>query len=301
MRRSLLLVVLLAAAGCEERAEEVAREQGELADKLDDVGAEARASSRKLEEQAARIAQLEAALADLERKLEQGRPAVAPPPPPSRAGRARPDPSTVFSVPVDGSPSEGPDDALVTIVEGYEYACPYCEKARATLDELIGDYGDDLRIVRKHYIVHPTTATDPALAACAAHLQGKFAAMDELLWDKAFATRQFDEAHLETLAAEARLDLGRWRADLRGRCVDDIAADQRALAAVGQTGTPTFYVNGRYLSGAQPAASFREVIDEELERARERVLLGTRRADYYRTFVVDAGLPRFDPPPAFGP
>ena len=290
MRSALAMLVVLVAA-CEEKAEELEARHEALEEKVDDVAAEGRALERTLEEQNAQIAQLQAQIGELERKVESA--GAARPTP--RAARRTPDPDAVFAVPVDGDPSDGPADALVTIVEGYEYACPYCERVRATLVDLRAEYGEDLRIVKKAFVVHPTTATDPALAACAAHLQGKFAAMDELLWDKAFAQRRFDEAHLETLAAEARLDLGRWKADMRGRCVGDIAEDQRQLQAVGQSGTPTFYVNGRYLSGAQPIHAFRTVIDEELDKARRAVRAGTARRDYYQQFVIDAGLPRFDP------
>jgi protein-disulfide isomerase len=282
-----------AAAGCDDKAEEVGRKHEELAEKVDDVAAEARALQRELDEQDEQIAQLKAQIADLDRKLDTAHTAGARAP--GRPTRRQPDPAAVYSVAVDGDPADGPADALVTIVEGFEYACPYCERVRATLADLRREYGDDLRIVRKHYIVHPQTATDAARAACAAHLQGRFAEMDELLWDKAFAARRFDEAHLETLAREARLDVGRWRSDMRGRCVDDVAEDQRELAEVGQGATPTFYINGRFLSGAQPIDAFRAVIDEELARAQARVAAGTPRRDYYRTFVVDAGITRFDP------
>lgn len=292
MRRWLVATLILL-AGCEEKAEQLERKHDELAEKVDDVGAEARGLQRKVDEQNEQIAQLEAMIKDLEKKVESAH--VAPPRVPSRPARKQHDPAAVYSIAVDGNPADGPADALVTIVEGYEYACPYCEKVRATLTQLRADYGDDLRIVRKSFVVHPQTATDAALAACAAHLQGKFARMDELLWDKAFAQRRFDEAHLETLAAEARLDLGRWKADMRGRCVDDIAEDQRELTTVGQGATPSFFINGRFLSGAQPIDAFKAVIDEELEKARIEIRAGTARRDYYDLFVVGAGLPRFDP------
>ena len=292
-RAALAAALAFAAAGCEEKAEQLEQEHEALEEKVADVAAEARALQRELDEQDEQIAHLQAQIADLEKKLESTH--AARPSLPARAGRRQPDPTAIYSVPVDGNPADGPADALVTIVEGYEYACPFCERVRATLTQLRADYGDDLRIVHKSFVVHPQTATDAALAACAAHHQGRFAQMHTLLWDRAFAQRRFDEAHLETLASEARLDLDRYRADMRGRCVDQIAEDQRELQAVGQGATPTFYINGRFLSGAQPIESFRAIIDEELERARVAIRNGTARRDYYDTFVVGAGLPRFDP------
>jgi hypothetical protein len=59
--------------------------------------------------------------------------------------------------------------------------------------------------------------------------------------------------------------------------------------------TPTFYINGRYVSGAKPIARFKEVVDEELAKARERVAAGTPRSDYYKTWVVEKGLEKFTP------
>ena len=209
--------------------------------------------------------------------------------------RPEPDPRDVYAVPVDGDPSVGPADALVTIVDGYEYACPYCEKIRPTLAELRARYGDKLRIVYKQYLVHPQIATEPARAACAAHEQGKFAELDALLWDKAFGKRAFDRATIEALAGEAGLDLARFARDRDGACVDEVAADHAALRAVGQGGTPTFYINGRYLAGPRSIDAFTKVIDEELALAERRVAEGTPPARYYQTWVVDRGLKSFTP------
>jgi predicted DsbA family dithiol-disulfide isomerase len=73
------------------------------------------------------------------------------------------------------------------------------------------DYGNDVKVVYKHFVVHPQVATDPALAACAAHLQGKFSAMEHLLWEKAYkANRNFSRDNLEALAKEAGLDVAKY-------------------------------------------------------------------------------------------
>ncbi|MEZ4368192.1 MAG: hypothetical protein R2939_18225 [Kofleriaceae bacterium] len=98
-------------------------------------------------------------------------PPPPPPPPPPRPIRTAPDPQLTYAVPVVGAPSEGPDDALVTIVEFSEYACPYCEKVRPTLATLRSTYGN-LRVVHLGLVVHPANATVLGLRACAAHRQG---------------------------------------------------------------------------------------------------------------------------------
>ena len=96
-------------------------------------------------------------------------------------------------MPIDGDPFDGPADAKVTLVKAYDYACPYCERVRGTMDDLRKKYGNDLRVVYKQFVVHPQVATAGALAFCAAAKQGKAHEMDTALWDKAFKQRQFDK------------------------------------------------------------------------------------------------------------
>src|SRR5512147_2734256 len=119
----------------------------------------------------------------VDQMLTQGRGAGAAAP---RPARAEPDRAKTYAMPIDGDPVDGPADAKITIVKAYDYACPYCERVRDTMDELRKKYGNDLRIVFKQLVVHPQVATAPALAVCAANKQGKFLQMDQLLWDKGF-------------------------------------------------------------------------------------------------------------------
>jgi protein-disulfide isomerase len=215
---------------------------------------------------------------------------------PQRPHRPEPDPKAVYAVPVEGNPIAGAADAPVTIVEGYEYACPACKGARETVAQLRARYGDKVRVVYKQYLVHPDVATNASLASCAAHRQDKFSAMDRILWDKGYeGGRDFSQAKIEAFAAEAGLDLERFKADVAGPCRDAVARDHGELQALGQGATPTFYINGRYVLGASPVA-LGAVIDEELALAEKRIGEGTSRGDYYRTWVLDKGLKRFDPP-----
>jgi protein-disulfide isomerase len=212
---------------------------------------------------------------------------------PQRPRRPEPDPKDVYGVSVAGLPSVGPADAPVTIVEGYEYACPACQTARQSVTQTLAKYGAKVRVVYKPFIVHPDTATDASIAACAANEQGKFAAMDPLIWDKAFGARDFSAAKLETIAAEAGLDVDRYKKDLPA-CRQTVAKHHTELAGFGQGATPTFFINGRYIVGANPAR-LHAVIDEELALAEERIKAGTKPADYYATWVVGKGLKRFEP------
>lgn len=264
------LVLAVGAAGCQQDTKNVERKVDELSKRMDE-----------------KFAALEKAVA------AGGAGAGRPQQRPNR--RPEPGPTDVMAVPVDGDPQDGPSDALVTIVKGYEYACPYCEKVRPTLDQLKKDYGDKIRIVYKQFVVHPQVATAPALAVCAAHKQGKFKEMDKLVWEKAYAVRKFDEANMEAIAKEAGLDLAKFKADYNGECKQFIQKDQAELQAVGQGATPTFFINGRYMSGAQPIPAFKAIVDEEIKKAEERIAQGTPRGAYYKTWVLEKGQKKFTP------
>jgi protein-disulfide isomerase len=219
------------------------------------------------------------------------------------AARARPqrpsepDPNKVYAVPVAGAPVEGPASAKVTIVKAFEFACPFCQRVTPTLEQLRKDYGDDVRIVYENYIVHPDAATTPALASCAAHKQGKYEQMKKLIWEKGFnANRDLSRENMDKLATEAGLDMNRYKADIDGEeCKKIVQQDHSMLSNFGVRGTPAFFINGRYLSGAQPIQNFKRVIDEELKKANERIQQGTKPEDYYAKFVLEQGLKKFEP------
>jgi protein-disulfide isomerase len=211
---------------------------------------------------------------------------------PAAPHRARPEPdkSSVYSIAVAGSPAIGSPKAKVTIVMAMDFACPYCRKAWGTVDSLRGKYGNDLRVVYKAMIVHPTTATHSALAACAANHQGKFRALAELLWVKSFDARAFDDATIDGLASEAKLDLARYQNDLAGACAQEVKDEQAQLQKLGVNATPTFFINGRYLAGAMPAADFEKLIDEEMAKATTAIKGGVKADRYYEQEIVGKGL-----------
>jgi len=224
----------------------------------------------------------------LEKKLHQ----VA-----EAAGALEPDPAVVYSMPVDGYPSEGPDTAKVTLVEGFDFACPYCYRVRPTLAKLRERYGDDLRVVYKALIIHEA-AVAPALASCAAHRQGKFLAMKDLIWDEGFAKaaqgEEFDDSlldpdHMKALAEKAGLDMAQFDADVTSPdCISWLRGSGAAFNQLSVHATPAFFINGRFLSGARPLDDFVQIIDEEKARA-DKVLAGAPAGDYYKKHVVEAG------------
>ena len=238
------------------------------------------------------VQQLDRVAARLDGIAAQLVPAPAPEPQP-RARPGQPDPDAVYAVPIAGAPYRGAGDALVTMVYGGEFACPYCARVRPVLDELLGQYAGELKIVHEHYLVHETLARPAARAACAAQRQGRYFEMAARIWDEGFAERELGAGDMEALARALHLDLDAYRRDVApgGPCDEIIARDQANLRRVGQRGTPSFYINGRFLSGARPIDAFVRLIDEELAVARGRVA-GDRsaRASYYQRWVLDRGL-----------
>jgi len=231
-----------------------------------------------------------------------------------RPSRPEPDRAKTYAVPVEGDPFDGPADAKVTVVKAYDYACPFCDRVRETMDELRKKYPNDVRIVYKQFVVHPTVATAGALAFCAAAKQGKAMEMDKLLWDKSFKSHNFDkDAAAEGgapqkcwesaagcpvvlgFAQELGLDQNKFKSDMK-ECVQLKDKDMRELTQLGVGATPSFFINGRFISGAVPIDNFTQVIEEELKKANEKISAGTPAAQYYQQWVVDKGQKTLDAP-----
>ena len=230
---------------------------------------------------------------------------------PRAPARAEPDRSKVYSMPIEGDFVEGPADAKVTLVKAYDYLCPFCERVGNTMEDLRKKYGNDLRIVYKHLVVHPPVATVGALAACAAQKQGKFLEMDKIIWEKGYKGRALQkdgegggrcwetDAGCGTalgFAQELGLAADKFKADMKGECQQLLQKDMRDLTAVGVGSTPTFFINGRYLVGAMPMENFVTLIDEELAKANAAIQAGTPQASYYQQMVIEKGLKQLEKP-----
>ncbi len=166
----------------------------------------------------------------------------------------------------DDDPSKGPADAVVTIVEFADFQCGFCGRSRPTTDEVLAAYPDTVRFVYRDYPIpkHPKAARMAEGANCSGD-QGKYWEYYDILFDNPRKTTDEDlKAHAETL----QLDTAAFNECLdSNKHADEVAKDMEDAAAVGVTGTPAFFINGRMLSGAQPFEKFAEIIDDELERA----------------------------------
>lgn len=205
-----------------------------------------------------------------------------------RPKRRGPQPGTVYSIPVDGAPFKGNPEAKVTIVKVMEFACPACEQTRPFVDQILAQMGDRVKISYKNFIVHPGRAEVPAYAACAANKQGKYGEMEELIWDEGFKARKLDKAHMRSLAGKLGLDLDRFDADMNGSCVEIIRKDHSQMKAIGTSGTPTFFVNGKVLT-RRSLDGIKAMVDAEEKQVAEHVSKGGKASDYYAERVVKKG------------
>ncbi len=207
-----------------------------------------------------------------------------PPPAPEKGA---PDPNVRYRAEIKGAPMKGAKDAPVTVVEWADFECPFCARAEATIGEVLTAYGAEVRLVwRDQPLPFHEKAMAAAIAARAAGAQGKFWAMHDLLYGD---PQQLDRATFEKYAGELGLDLPRFKAALdaeKGKAA--IEADAAAGKKIGATGTPAFFINGKFLSGAQPFETFKARIDAELESARALVAHGTPKARVYDALMKPA-------------
>ena len=164
-----------------------------------------------------------------------------------------------------GSPIKGDAKAKLAIIEFSDFQCPFCSRVTPTLKQIETEYGEKVRIVFKHLplSIHPKAPAAHA-AAEAAHRQGKFWEMH----DKIFANqREMGPEKYVEYAGEMGLDVERFKVDVIDASITGkVDADKNEAAALGITGTPGFFINGRFLSGARPFDSFKTMIDEELKK-----------------------------------
>ncbi len=154
--------------------------------------------------------------------------------------------------------------AKVHLLEFTDFQCPFCSRATKVLGELEERYPDQLRITTIHRpLSFHQRAKAAAIAATAAARQGRFYGMRELLFEH---QRELEDADLEAWAERAELSLTHFRAHRDDPATRAFVERCDAVAvSAGARGTPTFFLNGRKLTGAQPADTFATIIDEELE------------------------------------
>lgn len=160
----------------------------------------------------------------------------------------------------------GAREAPVTIVEFSDFQCPFCKSVTATVKQVVERYPGKVKWVFRDFPIpslHPAAPKAHEAARCAAE-QGKFWEYHDLLFEKSPREAPDD---LKQYAKDLKLDTASF-----AQCLDSgkheaaVNRDVQEGMRLGVTGTPTFFINGRELVGAQPLTAFQKIIDSELAR-----------------------------------
>ena len=173
-------------------------------------------------------------------------------------------PYTRYEIPTEGYPSLGPDDAEIVIVEFSDYQCPFCRRFHdETYQQLLDAYPGQIRFVYRNLpltSIHPS-AMPAAIASLCANDQNKYWEFHE----KLFSSETLDEATYIQYATDLGLDVETFTACLTSGSHDEfIQQDMNFSLDLGVQSTPTFFVNGLAIVGAQPLVNFQQIIDKEL-------------------------------------
>ncbi|MXZ40103.1 MAG: thioredoxin domain-containing protein [Holophagales bacterium] len=164
-------------------------------------------------------------------------------------------------------PVRGAAAAPVTIVEWSDFECPYCKSVLPTLERILEEYPEQVRLVFRHFplhAIHPNAQAAAEAGVCAQDL-GAFWELHDLMFDEQ-DTLTVDD--LKDKAERAGLDAEAFTTCLEREGIGDrVDADRRAGIEVGVNGTPALFVNGRPLAGAVAYEQLAEVVEDELERA----------------------------------
>ena len=163
----------------------------------------------------------------------------------------------------DADAQKGPSDAPVTIIEISDFQCPYCGKAKKTVDELLKLYPDKIKLVFKNFPLgfHKNAQKAAEAFECAGE-QGKYWEM----YDKLFGNQKnLEIADLKKYAKELDLQTSQFNECLdSGKYEEKIKNSIEETQEFGISGTPGFFINKQFVGGAQPLEAFKKVIDKEL-------------------------------------
>ncbi len=177
----------------------------------------------------------------------------------------KPPPIYRASVSVSGAPIRGATGASVTIVEYSDFHCPYCRRVQPTLSQIVARYGDQVRLAYRHFPLdnlHPNARKASEAALCAGD-QGKFWEYHDKLYA---APPDATDGRLKALAEETGLNVAQFEECTSSRKHrTDVDRDVEQGFGLGVNSTPSFFINGRMLSGAQPYDAFAKIVDEELQ------------------------------------
>jgi protein-disulfide isomerase len=177
-------------------------------------------------------------------------------------------PQPIIEATVDDDPAQGPEDAPVTIIEFSDFQCPYCARFQEeTLPQILSNYGDQVRFVYRDFPLTSlhANALNAAEASECADDQGKYWEYHDLLFQNQAA---LDVESLKSYAASLGLDTAAFDDCLAsGKYAQEVAKDLQDGTNAGVQGTPSFFINGTPIQGAQPFAAFQAAIEAALSKA----------------------------------
>jgi protein-disulfide isomerase len=178
---------------------------------------------------------------------------------------------------MSGVPTRGTVQAPITMLEFADYECPYCQQIQPIVERLEAEYKGKLLFAFKDYPLQMHASAEKAAEAVhCAEAQEKFWEYHDLL----LASKHPEVPALKSYARDLKLDTAAF-----DRCLDSgakaevVKANLSEAQALGLQGTPTFFVNGRYVSGTLSYENLRSVIAEELSAAEATVPSAAINAD----------------------
>ena len=183
----------------------------------------------------------------------------------SKSSTLVPTPKAVrYDVPAGDAPALGPANAKVTVIEFSDFECPFCRQwQQEVYPQLMAAYGDKIRFVYRNFPLSGHASAIPAAeASLCANEQGKY-------WeyhDKLFSMElPLETASYQKYASDLGLDTSKFNTCLSThRYLAKIQADVDFATKLGVDQTPTFFIDGLAVLGAQPFSFFQQVIDQEL-------------------------------------
>jgi protein-disulfide isomerase len=175
--------------------------------------------------------------------------------------------------PAPNAPAKGNLKAKVVIQELSDFQCPFCARAEPTIQELMKEYGDKVKLVWRNMplSMHPDAplAAEAAMEAYKQKGNDGFWKMHDTLFANQKTPNGLKRAALEQYASDQGLDLARFKSALdNGAHQAEIDADVKSAGDAQISAAPGFLINGYFVSGALPRQKFEKVIDRALAEAR---------------------------------
>jgi protein-disulfide isomerase len=169
-----------------------------------------------------------------------------------------------YDIPTKGFPTLGPADAPITIVEFSDYQCPYCRRWHEEVyKQLLAAYPGKIRMVYRNLpltSIHPDAQAAAEAALCAGEQDAYWPFHNKLFSSDSLNTQTFLQ-----YAQDLSLNVEQFQACITDQKYKDaIQADSDFAVNLGVRSTPTFFINGLAVVGAQPLEVFQQVIDKEL-------------------------------------